>query len=740
MRLVPSPWSEGTELELLRQQKWVTARVKRNHNGMITLSYLDESFGTHAEVELPSGHPHMRLPGTPSQEMHRTPSNKGPIPVLVETALALAEAMNGREQQSLGGRQQEWSSVHSAGGCNSSGVSGDFGGSRRAIPVAVESVPPSQAAIPVEVDSIPAVELRDFSHMPKDDHPVMIVCASDVASQERGWFVPKATTRLPTTGTLRSSSDADWHCKDGDWVEIWSGPRGTWLTGKAVRVRNGGAEAAAGAVGTRLVTVAYKDASGLQVYEEVGPERLRRPVRTVCADGTRCRLRRASHMMQHVHPFESDYLDTCERSGVTPVQPSLRRLFEWVDADGSGRISRWELEAAVPLLSRILGEHFTVSEDAWMRLGEDQSGTVNFNEFAQWAGPRLGLPLDGEVSREASESSLTTVPCAGLESSLLEEHCCCGILGCPCDQFRPVRGDSDCPTATCMCGHKRSAHTLLPDDAELHQIERLLDPSHWGSSPSVDMPAQMVRLGLETLNSFQVLFHKTYHNTWTRGRKNDRVPRGYRARRAFRCENPQSWRRYQARREQLLATVNQDGGALELYEDVLCNDAWRALADYDCEHVLSHQCNEWYLFFGASPKIAESICNKGFKRGASIGNGSMYGKGAYFAESITRADENAKPNEAGECAVIFCRVLGGRVLYTDAVDPDPESLVSSCIDGPYDCVLGDREKSKGTFREFVFFDADRILPEFVVHYTRDMPTSSDDEEAQPEGSSECVVA
>jgi hypothetical protein len=281
---------------------------------------------------------------------------------------------------------------------------------------------------------------------------------------------------------------------------------------------------------------------------------------------------------------------------------------------------------------------------------------------------------------------------------------------------------------------------MLLNKPDLVQLEREY-PSHWNSLPSRDMSAQMVHLGLEALNSFQVLFQKTYRNIWTRDRKKNQpapyaLPRGYRAVRAFRCESPQSWCRYQARREQQLACVHQDGGALQLYEDVLSNDVWRALADYDCEHVLSHQCNEWYLFFGTSPKHAESICNKGFKRGAPLSsNGSLYGRGAYFAESITKADEHATPNKAGEYAVVICRVLGGRVLYTDAADPDPESLVSSCIDGPYDCVLGDREKSKGTFREFIFFDADRILPEFVVHYTRELTDTE-----TPEGPSECVVA
>ena len=36
-------------------------------------------------------------------------------------------------------------------------------------------------------------------------------------------------------------------------------------------------------------------------------------------------------------------------------------------------------------------------------------------------------------------------------------------------------------------------------------------------------------------------------------------------------------------------------------------------------------------------------------------------------------------------------------------------MVRACIEGPYDCILGDREKARGTFREFVFYDSENVL-------------------------------
>ncbi|CAE7198349.1 unnamed protein product, partial [Symbiodinium pilosum] len=98
--------------------------------------------------------------------------------------------------------------------------------------------------------------------------------------------------------------------------------------------------------------------------------------------------------------------------------------------------------------------------------------------------------------------------------------------------------------------------------------------------------------------------------------------------------------------------------------------------------------------------------------------GTLYGRGTYLAESITKADEYAKAAE-GEYAMLLVRALGGRVRYCDEVEPDAEDLTRSCIEGPFDCVLGDRKKCRGTYREFVFFDTENLYPEYIVIYKRE---------------------
>merc|ERR1712048_954091 len=56
--------------------------------------------------------------------------------------------------------------------------------------------------------------------------------------------------------------------------------------------------------------------------------------------------------------------------------------------------------------------------------------------------------------------------------------------------------------------------------------------------------------------------------------------------------------------------------------------------------------------------------------------------------------------------------------YNDEVCPDVDALVQSCTEGPYHCVVGDREKCRGTYREIIVYDDDQVYPEYVIWYKR----------------------
>jgi len=138
----------------------------------------------------------------------------------------------------------------------------------------------------------------------------------------------------------------------------------------------------------------------------------------------------------------------------------------------------------------------------------------------------------------------------------------------------------------------------------------------------------------------------------------------------------------------------------------------------DCVQEIDATINEWYLYHGTSNSAARNICAHDFKmRLAGSSTGTLYGRGAYLAESITKADEYSKKED--DCyTVLLCRVLGGRVRYTNERQPDPEALTKDCVEGPFDCILGDRKKVSGTYREFIIFDTENVYPEYILKYQR----------------------
>jgi len=108
---------------------------------------------------------------------------------------------------------------------------------------------------------------------------------------------------------------------------------------------------------------------------------------------------------------------------------------------------------------------------------------------------------------------------------------------------------------------------------------------------------------------------------------------------------------------------------------------------------------------------------------AGTNAGTLYGKGVYFAEASSKSDEYAEEDKEGIFkglyAMLVCRVVCGNMRYTDEAIPDREALVDSIVKyRKRHSILGDREKTRGTYREFVVFDRDQVYPEFAVIYRR----------------------
>jgi hypothetical protein len=103
---------------------------------------------------------------------------------------------------------------------------------------------------------------------------------------------------------------------------------------------------------------------------------------------------------------------------------------------------------------------------------------------------------------------------------------------------------------------------------------------------------------------------------------------------------------------------------------------------------------------------------------AGKSTGTMLGYGMYLAECTSKSDEYARDDGGGTfpglMAILMCRCLVGKPYTVE----EAGDHVTTAKSGGYDCVVGDRERKVGTYREFVLYDQDQILPEFAVIYRR----------------------
>lgn len=134
--------------------------------------------------------------------------------------------------------------------------------------------------------------------------------------------------------------------------------------------------------------------------------------------------------------------------------------------------------------------------------------------------------------------------------------------------------------------------------------------------------------------------------------------------------------------------------------------------------------NNFQVFHGTNPSAADAIANEGFKlaRAGTFG-GSLYGRGVYACESATKADEYSRDEHLVQhddpyCAMLVCRALCARVYYTAEARPDPVLLENMCKFNKFDSVLGDREKARKTYKEWIFYKEQQLYPEYIIRYKR----------------------
>lgn len=454
--------------------------------------------------------------------------------------------------------------------------------------------------------------------------------------------------------------------------------------------------------------------------------------RPICKHGAKCYRRNPQHLSEESHPFEGDYLHQCRLSGTKPEIISIRQLFMWCDEGSFGKVTREAMAKSWPLFQEMSNGLGPLDDAMWTKLDDDGNGCANFGEFAEFAKEQnidLPLGLDDLFAGQASSS---------------DGPLRCGVVHCLCARFFPARGkckyggacyqkgpehtslfchpgDADWETNSkyygkdmCTCGHKRKLHSSSKTGAAAFPL-----PPYWSSK--VDDAGNdfnsLTPVDGEMFAKLQELLDVTYRDVTTRDRVRScgtwEVPRSFRLVAAARNENSKLWRKYCVRKAELQHETSED--PYKLYDDVLTTSVWESLS---ADAQLDRKINEWYLFHGSSTTAARNICINDFKFDlAGSATGTLYGRGSYFAESITKADEYTR-EEDGKFTVLLNRVLGGRVKYNADREPDPDELTRECVDGPYDSVLGDRQKISGTYREFVVFDTENVYPEYILTFER----------------------
>jgi len=299
-----------------------------------------------------------------------------------------------------------------------------------------------------------------------------------------------------------------------------------------------------------------------------------------------------------------------------------------------------------------------------------------------------------------------------------------------------------------MVPKKKVGQAVMVDEEDKfnnnNPVEAIEFPSYWTNVkyPNNSSFDQMVYVDKAQHPKFDELLEKTYVSKATQDRKCPKIspsvpcartpggcacvrpdgfpglPTGYRVRRVIRVEDSEMWYRYHQKRSVIKATRTSNEIALRFDPAVKTDE----IADKHPEvfDPLDNELNEVYLWHGTNVRTALSIAQDDFKVDLAGSNvGTMYGRGAYLAESSTKADEYASDEPGGYYdgvfAILLCRTVMGKFFLTTERD---ESAGDKVATGEFDSTLGDRVKSVGTFREFVVYDGDQLYPEYVVLYTR----------------------
>eukprot|EP00928_Gymnodinium_smaydae_P063480 TRINITY_DN4703_c0_g2_i1.p1 TRINITY_DN4703_c0_g2~~TRINITY_DN4703_c0_g2_i1.p1 ORF type:complete len:2551 (-),score=465.08 TRINITY_DN4703_c0_g2_i1:84-6608(-) len=230
------------------------------------------------------------------------------------------------------------------------------------------------------------------------------------------------------------------------------------------------------------------------------------------------------------------------------------------------------------------------------------------------------------------------------------------------------------------------------------------------------------------LETIQKMVDETYMGwgglgkaTRTRDRASEAIAKRLVVKSVVHVQNAENYVNFRSRRAQVRAECPD--GMRTTWDVKTCTVPLTGVGRHKSNPV-DHNINEYYLWHGTTPHGAACITDSDFElKRAGSAYGALFGAGIYFAESSMKSDEYTKADTRDWRPFILCRVVLGNIMYCDARDPVPirKELEAACRPGGpgFHSVLGDREKVRKTFREFVVYDNHQVYPEYIVWYKRE---------------------
>ncbi|XP_053574898.1 protein mono-ADP-ribosyltransferase PARP12 isoform X2 [Bombina bombina] len=196
-------------------------------------------------------------------------------------------------------------------------------------------------------------------------------------------------------------------------------------------------------------------------------------------------------------------------------------------------------------------------------------------------------------------------------------------------------------------------------------------PSHWDSSALPDIGYKLVNVSPTSTEYMDIrkMFLKTMpHQAVMKIR---------------RIQNPSLWKFFQLQKEQM-KKVNK-----------------------------GKNVDERQLFHGTNNSHIQTICNENFDWRICGTNGTMYGKGSYFARDASYSHNYSNPDIGGKRSMFVTRVLVGDFVRGDPTMKRPpyksnstNQSYDSCVDTTYNPSI------------FVVFEKHQIYPEYLMEYAQ----------------------